>query len=165
MQRSLAGNLDIFLKVYNCMSVFFGMWPCYFMYFLFVANVHLHAGVQAVLNSFYGKPDRTLHLSTVACTGSENKLVECSFQLLPLEDGKSIVKNVDVAGVSCKKQASKSLLISSSNSLLTSTNTLIISSPTSSPDVAERLISHTTFYTILGVLGSTTLIGIIIIIM
>ena len=59
-------------------------------------------GAQAVLNSYYGKPDRTLHLSTVVCTGPEERLTECSLSLLSLEDGKDIVKHVGVAGVSCR---------------------------------------------------------------
>ena len=62
----------------------------------------LIAGSQAVLNSFYGKPDRTLHLSTVVCTGPEEKLTECSLTLLSLENGKDTVQHVDVAGVSCQ---------------------------------------------------------------
>ena len=98
------------------------------------------------MNSFYGKPDRTLHLSTVACTGSEDKLAECSSERLSLEDGKVIIKHVGVGGVSC-------------------TSSLPISTPTPSLDVSEHLLSYSTIYIIIGSLGSTTLIGIIIIIM
>lgn len=55
-----------------------------------------------MLNSYYGKPDRILHLSTVICTGPEDRLTECSLTLLSLDDGKDIVKHVDVAGVACR---------------------------------------------------------------
>ena len=101
-----------------------------------------------MLNSFYGKPDRTLHLSTVVCIGSEERLVECSFELLSLEDGKEVAKHVDIAGISCKETFSSSPLV-----------------PSPSPDVNEHLVPHSTMYIILGVVGSTTVIAIIIIFM
>ena len=131
--------------------ILFGLRNSYFiLLFSFYFNAHAPAGAQAVLNSFYGKPDRTLHLSTVVCTGSEDKLAECNSATLSLEDGKDIVKHVDVAGVSCKRPTSTFLPTLSS---------------TLSAEVNERLISYSAIYIIFGVLGSTILIGILIIIM
>ena len=53
------------------------------------------------MNSYYGKPNRTLHLTNVVCTGLEDRLINCSYSILPIEVGKNTVKSVDVAGVSC----------------------------------------------------------------
>ena len=108
-------------------------------------------GAQAILNSFYGKPNTALHLSSVVCRGSEDRLVECAYELVPLEDGKNIVKHIDVVGVSCKKTASVS-----PPSILSTTPPAVVN---------DNLKANSTSYVIYGVLAIIVLIALMIIIL
>lgn len=61
-----------------------------------------NAGVMsAVLGSFYEKPNRTVHFTNVACSGSEQTISECSKSSYSLAAGKTAISSVEVAGVQC----------------------------------------------------------------
>lgn len=53
--------------------------------------------------SAYSKPNLTVHLSNVYCAGSEQNIAECLYTSLSLEDGKALLDQVEVAGVSCQQ--------------------------------------------------------------
>ena len=54
-----------------------------------------------VLESCYGKPNKTIHASSVFCLGDEDAIIECSLTLHALDDDREQLQNADVAGVSC----------------------------------------------------------------
>ena len=58
-------------------------------------------GGDAVTGSLYGKPNRTIQLSNVRCTGSESSLDACDTTLLTPEEGRNLFPHVNVAGVKC----------------------------------------------------------------
>ena len=60
-------------------------------------------GVVAVGGSAYSKPNLTVHLSNVNCTGSEQNIAQCMYTFLSLEDGKALLNQVEVMGVSCQQ--------------------------------------------------------------
>ena len=68
--------------------------------------------VGALLHSYYGKPNKAIHIGDVECYGTENKFTECTVKSYSLKDGKNLQDNVDVAGVSC--------ILSSSNNFTSS---------------------------------------------
>ena len=49
----------------------------------------------------FGKPNSTVHYSSVQCTGSESRLTNCTTNKLTFEEGKQLLKHIGVAGVSC----------------------------------------------------------------
>lgn len=61
----------------------------------------LYTGATSVLNSYYGKPNSTLHLDSVSCAGSEDTLLDCSTTVLPYNEGKTAARYVSVAGAFC----------------------------------------------------------------
>ena len=67
---------------------------------------------DALLHSYYGKPNKAIHIGDVECYGTEDKLTECTMKSYSLKDGKNLQDNVDVAGVSC--------ILSSSNNFTSS---------------------------------------------
>ncbi len=60
-----------------------------------------YIGSQAVLDSEYGRPNKTIHLSNVNCDGTELNIDECTKSVIALVDGKTVYKNNAVAGVDC----------------------------------------------------------------
>ena len=68
--------------------------------------------IDALLHSYYGKPNKAIHIGDVECYGTEDKLTECTMKSYSLKDGKNLQDNVDVAGVSC--------ILSSSNNFTSS---------------------------------------------
>ncbi len=54
-----------------------------------------------ISGSFYGKPNKTIHLKDVACVGDEDNLVDCAKTQIYLTTGKALLKITDVAGVDC----------------------------------------------------------------
>ena len=63
------------------------------------------AEVQAVKNSFYGKPRKPVHLKNVHCTGQEQQVLFCTYiEFSSLEEKKEILSQVEVAGVLCLNQ-------------------------------------------------------------
>ena len=57
---------------------------------------------HALIDSFYGKNKKTIHLRDVACIGDESEISECTkTQLYFLTDGKAALNNTEVAGVDC----------------------------------------------------------------
>ena len=62
--------------------------------------------VQAVNKSRYGKPRKPVHWSNVHCTGNEQQITSCeSHKFETLEDKKTILSHVNVAGVMCRTAA------------------------------------------------------------
>ena len=51
--------------------------------------------------SLYGRPNKTVHYTNVHCTGAEDNIVDCTKQVVPLSDGRSIFLNESVIGVDC----------------------------------------------------------------
>ena len=58
-------------------------------------------GVLASVGSYYGKPNKTIHIANLQCTGNEERINECTQSLYSLEEGKNKLKTVEVAGVKC----------------------------------------------------------------
>lgn len=58
-------------------------------------------GSKSVSDSYYGKPNRTVHISRVSCGGSEAALRDCDAIYLTLEDGKIVADHISAAGVQC----------------------------------------------------------------
>ena len=54
--------------------------------------------------STYSKPNLTVHVINVYCIGSEESIVECIYTSLSLDDGKALLGQVEVAGVSCQQE-------------------------------------------------------------
>ena len=54
-----------------------------------------------MVDSFYGKPNRTVHFKNVACLGKEQTISECSKFSYSIEGGKVAIGSVEVAGVQC----------------------------------------------------------------
>lgn len=51
--------------------------------------------------SYYGKPNKPVYLSNVQCNGDEETLDDCTQTTYSLEEGKSKLSSVNVAGVKC----------------------------------------------------------------
>jgi deleted-in-malignant-brain-tumors protein 1 len=58
-------------------------------------------GTIPYYGSHFSKPNKTIHLSSVFCTGSEDMLNECTLSSLSLQMGKEAIAGTDVAGVKC----------------------------------------------------------------
>ena len=54
-----------------------------------------------MVGSVYGKPNRTILLSNVACTGSESAIDVCDSLELSPDEGRDLFPRVNVAGVKC----------------------------------------------------------------
>ena len=103
---------------------------------------HIHAEVQAVKNSQYGKPRKPVHLSNVLCRGNETEIFSCTyFEFTSLDEKKEMLKEVEVAGVSrqSRSQLENSteiitpLILTSSNEMVNRTqNGTISDQPTNS---------------------------------
>ena len=76
---------------------------------------------DALLHSYYGKPNKAIHIGDVECYGTEDKLTECAMKSYSLKDGNNLQDKVDVAGVSC--------ILSSSNNFTSISKMSIVSSP------------------------------------
>ena len=69
--------------------------------------VSLSTDVKAANRSRYGKPKKPVHLNYVHCTGTEQQILSCTHQEPPsLDEKKSILNQVQVAGVLCQPQSS-----------------------------------------------------------
>ena len=73
-------------------------------------------GIRAFNNSFYGKPKRPININNVKCTGSEERLLDCTYYEFPDNDKKYLQKMVDVAGVQCGEGTSPTISESGSSS-------------------------------------------------
>ena len=58
-------------------------------------------GTQSVTGSHFGKPNLRLHLSNVACLGTEDSIGQCNYNTYSLSQGKTQLATTDVAGVKC----------------------------------------------------------------
>lgn len=63
--------------------------------------IQAFVGGKAVIGSMYGKPNRTIILTVVDCTGTEESLLDCQSLLLTSDEGRSLYTSVNVAGVEC----------------------------------------------------------------
>ena len=61
----------------------------------------------SVHNSYYGRPNKTVHYSHVTCRGAEDNLTQCAKATLSLTIGKRTYKTAAVAGVSCRGPPTK----------------------------------------------------------
>ena len=59
-------------------------------------------GAVALLPSNFGKPNLPILASDVYCVGDESKLTECSMTVHSLDDGRNLLGQVNVVGVSCQ---------------------------------------------------------------
>ena len=107
-------------------------------------------GSESRNSSQYLKPNRTIAIESVQCLGVESALTNCVYKSLSLDEGKQKLTDSDVAGVSCKKATSTS-------------PSYVFSTPTPSLEANIDSKFYNTNNIIFGVLGSTTLIGIILI--
>ena len=64
-------------------------------------SVLQYSDIHAVHDSFYGRPEKTMHYSHVVCNGAEDRLTQCGKATISLAVGKTTYKAVDAAGVSC----------------------------------------------------------------
>ena len=53
----------------------------------------------AKVGSFYGKPQKAIHLRNVTCSGNESSLTQCSYTQVSVSEGRLL--NTNVAGVDC----------------------------------------------------------------
>lgn len=56
----------------------------------------------SVYNSTFGKPNRTIYLTYVHCTGDEDELDDCNRHKNTFHIGKCFIHNAEVIGVSCQ---------------------------------------------------------------
>ena len=56
---------------------------------------------MALINSYFGKPDRSIHYSYVLCNGGETSLTSCQKLTHSLKEGRLIYSIAGIAGVSC----------------------------------------------------------------
>ncbi len=79
----------------SCALYFRGMeTPC-------VLEFHCFLGARSFTDSPYGNPNKTVHLSNVECTGTEDTLSDCDAVHIAPGEGSDLYKVVDVVGVSC----------------------------------------------------------------
>ena len=62
---------------------------------------HVVIDALAILGSQYGKPNITVHLKNVDCTGTENTVTQCTKTQLSVNDGRLELPNANAAGVDC----------------------------------------------------------------
>jgi deleted-in-malignant-brain-tumors protein 1 len=62
-------------------------------------------GTVPKYDSYYGRPNKTVHLINVDCDGTEDTINECTKTIITLSIGKTLYKNDSVAGVDCQPEA------------------------------------------------------------
>lgn len=55
-------------------------------------------------DSYYGRPNKTVHLLNVGCDGTEDSIGECSKTAVTLNAGKSLYANASAAGLDCQPE-------------------------------------------------------------
>lgn len=66
-----------------------------------LCSINFFLDAKSYLGSYYGKPNKTLILSEVQCGGDEEQLDQCAYNFHSLAEGKSLISEVQVAGVAC----------------------------------------------------------------
>ncbi|XP_019854372.1 PREDICTED: scavenger receptor cysteine-rich domain superfamily protein-like [Amphimedon queenslandica] len=51
--------------------------------------------------SLYGKPAKTIHITSLGCSGTESSVADCTVSTISLAQGKALLATSDVAGVKC----------------------------------------------------------------
>ena len=54
-----------------------------------------------MLNSAYGKPNKTVQLSNVDCIGNETTLDSCKGERIAYDEGRNLYIHINAAGVDC----------------------------------------------------------------
>ena len=119
-----------------------------------ISYSYLTSESVSVIDSSYGKPNRTVHLGNVDCTGSEETIEDCKITKIPHEGGMHLHKLIQVAGVSC--------LVVKPSSSVTSSVAQAFSPPDSSTRNQESTIGLLTafiFVLILLVMAIAVIIG------
>ena len=97
----------------------------------------LCSGAVSYISSPFGKPKRSVLLSSVRCAGNETRLIDCPANKLSFEIGKTLLPHVNVAGVACK---------------IPLTCSKVTVCPTSTPPVPSQQTECATYlYTLIGV--------------
>ena len=68
----------------------------------------------AYTDSRFGKPNVTVHLSSLNCDGTESNLTSCEVALIPPDEGIGLLALVDVVGIKCIATTSAEKLTQSS---------------------------------------------------
>ena len=83
-------------------------------------------GAVAVIDSSYGKPNRTIHLGDVRCTGSEENIGNCENTKIPEEVGRHLHKFIQVAGVSCLRVKPITNTVSNESAIMTKSTVTVV---------------------------------------
>ena len=106
--------------------------------------------IIARVDSYYGKPNKTVHLSGVQCNGEETRISECVYTKYSLEDGRTIPDAV--AGVRC-----------ASATKTTTTTTTTTATTTTTSTTSETLNSSNNLSGSVGALGGVIAVLLLII--
>ena len=60
-------------------------------------------GHQSLYNSTFGKPNRTIYLTNVHCTGDEDELDDCNKYKNTFHIGKFFIRDAETVGVQCQE--------------------------------------------------------------
>ena len=107
MPLSSAGNLDSQHQV-NSPNAYRHL--CHTeSYPLYTVINHIHLvfnvlDVHSFLNSPYERPNRTVHLTNVLCSGNEESINACTKTSISLAVGKTIYRNSPVVAVDCSPE-------------------------------------------------------------
>ena len=82
------------------LTLFLLFLPC--KYFIFFFSPLLDA--IARYDSYYGRPNKTVHLLNIGCDGTEDSIEECSKTAVSLNDGKTLYANASAAGLDCQPE-------------------------------------------------------------
>ena len=109
--------------------------------------------IIARVDSYYGKPNKTVHLSGVQCNGEETRISECVYTKYSLEDGRTIPD--EVAGVRCAS--------ATKTTTTTSTTTTTTATTTTTSTTSETLNSSNNLSGSVGALGGVIAVLLLII--
>ena len=63
--------------------------------------MYYHTAALSIPGSYYGKPNKTIHVKWVNCMGNEDDLTKCSRTKVSIVDGKKALPSTNVSGVDC----------------------------------------------------------------
>ena len=103
----------------------------------------------AVKNSRYGKPDKTVHLTNVYCSGKEAKLTDCTAHKESLNDG----TGYNVAGIMCPPIPTTSTTMTQVPTVATLSETEPTGVPTSTLYLISGVFAVCAILAVLSVVG------------